>query len=140
MVRRMVKLVEELLHLRERALIGVSECFDGRRVADTEAEDEPAGEIGRESLRRGPQFGGIPCPDAGDAGRHDQPLACRQLGPQTVKRRLIRVAAAHPEGGEPGLLDRRRGRGGVNAVPFRRRHPDPYAAKPRAQFIGRHVH
>jgi len=38
-ISRMVKLIEELLHLRERAMVGVAERFDSGRVADTEGRE-----------------------------------------------------------------------------------------------------
>ena len=47
----------------------MAEYFDSGRVADTEAENEPAWEISCERLRRSTQLGGRPCPDANDAGR-----------------------------------------------------------------------
>jgi hypothetical protein len=125
-----VELVEELLHLPQRAPVGVTERLDGGCVADAKAEDEPAGEFGGEALRRGAQPTGLPRPDIRDPGGHDQLPAARELCTQPRERIGVRVAAADPEGREPGFFDGRSGLRRVHADPFGRRHPDPHAAKP----------
>ena len=68
---RMIELIEEPFHLRQRPLVDVPHRGDGGRVADAETKDEPAGKLAVETLRRRAQLARLPRPDVRDAGRHD---------------------------------------------------------------------